>query len=845
MMKTPSNERADRSSDPLPNALPRPAGELEQLEALWQPPQGWRLLSVVNNTYIGLYYIAAALLFLVLGGALALLMRTQLASSGNALIDADTYNQLFTMHGSVMMFLFAVPVVEAIGVLLLPAMLGARDLPFPRLSAYAFWAYFIGGLIFFSTLFFDLAPDGGWFMYPPLTSWEFSPGLRADFWLLGIGFIEISAIAGAVEIVVGILRTRPPGMTLGKMPVYVWSMLVVGVMIVFAFPPVILATALLELERAFHWPFFVAASGGDPVLWQHLFWLFGHPDVYIIFLPAAGMVSMMIPTMARTPLVGYRPVVLALLATSVISFALWIHHMFATGMPHHATALVSAASLLVAIPTGVQVFAWIATLWRGNVQRAAPTWFLLGFFAVFVLGGLTGVMLALVPYDWQAHDTYFVVAHLHYVMIGGLLFPVFAAVYYWAPLVAGKSLSEAMGKWGCALMFLGVNITFLPMHIIGLAGMPRRVWTYSDALGLDTLNMIATLGAFILAAGIAVVLIDLALHLRVAGKVNTNPWGAGSLEWLPTDNYATRSIPHVSSRDPLWDHPQLREEVESGQHYLPGIATGYQETIVTSAVSANPEYLLRLPGPSWFPIVAGAGTAGFFFLLTVKWFVGATLFAAITLVSIWKWLWELDPPITRKHYDIGAGIRLPDHMCGRRSHSHWGLVVLLCVDAAIFASLAFSYFYLAGGNDAWPPAGMRAPAALPVVMSALTVIGSSAVLLVARQFVLRDGQKSVISIAVIAAFILLCVGMWFHFLSLLDAAIRPDTHAFGAILFAIASWQALHVALLAIMAGFLLARVWTGQIGKNRRNVFDHTALMWHYTVAQGILALGLALALR
>jgi len=682
------------ASESLPNSLPRPRGELEQLQALWKPPTGWRLLSAVNNTYIGLYYVGAALLFLVLGGILALMMRTQLATSGNTLIDADTYNQLFTMHGSVMMFLFAVPVVEAIGVLLLPAMLGARDLPFPRLSAYAFWAYFIGGLLFFGTLFFDLAPDGGWFMYPPLTSWEFSPGLRADFWLLGIGFIEISAIAGAIEIIVGILRTRPPGMTLWKMPVYVWSMLVVGGMIVFAFPPVILATALLELERAFHWPFFVAAQGGDPVLWQHLFWLFGHPDVYIIFLPAAGLISMIVPTMARTPLIGYRPVVIALLATSVISFALWIHHMFATGMPHHATAFVSAASLLVAIPTGMQVFAWIATLWRGKVQRAAPTWFLLGFFAVFIFGGLTGVMLALVPYDWQAHDTYFVVAHLHYVMIGGLLFPVFAALYYWAPVISGKKLSEAMGKWGCALMLIGVNITFLPMHIIGLAGLPRRVWTYSDTLGLDTLNMVSTIGAFILAVGIAIVLIDLILHLRVAGKVNSNPWRAGTLEWLSTDNFATRSIPLVTSREPLWDNPNLPTEVDSGQHYLPGTATGNRETIVTSAINARPEYLLRLPGPSWMPILAGAATAGFFFLLTVKLFVGAVTCGVITVGAMIKWMWEIDPATTRQHYDrqaltfsVGS-----DRATARRRSDFCqpDLLVLLSSERCFLAAVRFS-----------------------------------------------------------------------------------------------------------------------------------------------------------
>jgi cytochrome c oxidase subunit I+III len=831
------------SSRDLPNSLPRPPDELKRMEAVWQPPKGWRLLSAVNNTYVGLFYIGAALLFLVLGGLLALVMRTQLAVGGNDLVDADTYNQLFTMHGSIMMFLFAVPVVEAIGILLLPAMLGARDLPFPRLSAYAFWAYLVGGLVFFCTIFFDLAPDGGWFMYPPLTSSEYSPSLRADFWLLGIGFIEISAIAGAIEIIVGILRTRPPGMTLTKMPIYVWSMLVVGCMIVFAFPPVILATALLELERALDWPFFVTERGGDPVLWQHLFWLFGHPDVYIIFLPAAGLVSMIVATMAQTPLVGHRAVVISLLATSVISFALWVHHMFATGMPHHAAMFVSAASLAVAVPTGIQVFSWIATLWRGRVQRATPTWFLLGFFAVFVLGGLTGVMLAVVPYDWQAHDTYFVVAHLHYVVIGGMMFPVFAAIYYWAPLISGKQLSERMGKWGCALMFIGVNVAFFPMHMLGLLGMPRRVWTYSDTLGWDVWNLISTLGAFILASGVLVVLIDLALHLRIGGKVNTNPWKAGTLEWLPTDNFATRSIPRVESREPLWDQPTLAAEVDSGQHYLPGVATGGRETIVTSAIDARPEYLLRLPGPTWLPLVAGVGTAAFFFLLTVKWNVAAAISAAVTLVSMLMWLWDSDPRPTHRQYAIGDGIQLPDYLSGSRSHSWWGVVVLLLVDGAIFASLVFSYFYLWDPN-AWPPVGMQLPD-LSLSAWAMAALIVSGIGITSARYLLNRGSTVGVTTTLLLALIFMGLSLTLHTQALWSVDIRPNDNAYGALLYTFVAWQALHVVVLLFMGLFTLARLWTGALDKVRRVVFDNTHLFWLYAIAQGAIALALAHAMR
>ncbi|MBU2531094.1 MAG: cbb3-type cytochrome c oxidase subunit I, partial [Alphaproteobacteria bacterium] len=422
---------------------PRPEGEEETLKRIWATPGGLKLVTAVNNDVIGLLYIGAAFLFFVLAGVLALLMRTQLAVGDNTFLSQDLYNQMFTVHGTTMMFLFAVPAVEALGVILLPQMLAARDLPFPRLSAFAIWAYVIGGLVFFSTIFYDLAPKSGWFMYPPLSGKEYSPGDNADFWLLGIGFIEISAIAGAIEIVVGTLRTRPPGMSLDKMPIFAWSMLIFAGMIIFAFPAVILATMMLELERAFGWPYFVAALGGDSLLWQHLFWFFGHPEVYIIFLPAAGLVSMIVPTMARTPLVGYHLIVIALIGTGFFSFGLWVHHMFTTGIPPLSLSFFSAASMAVAIPSGIQMFAWIATIASspGRLRFTTPSLFVLGFLFIFTLGGLTGVMVALVPFDWQVHDTYFIVAHLHYVLIGGMVFPLFATFYYWTPMVSSNALS--------------------------------------------------------------------------------------------------------------------------------------------------------------------------------------------------------------------------------------------------------------------------------------------------------------------------------------------------------------------------------------------------------------------
>src|SRR5687767_6180510 len=526
----------------LPNSLPRPAGELEALRRVWERPRGLRALTVINNNYVGVFYVGTAFLFFVLAGILALLMRTQLAVPENDLMGPDLYNQLFTMHGTIMMFLFAVPAVEAMGILLLPNKVGARDLPFPRLSAYAFWAYAVGGLVFLLSIFAGWAPQGGWFMNPPLTTERYSPGYNADFWLLGIGFIEISAIAGAIEIIVGILRTRSPGMTLARMPIFAWAMLVFALMIVFAFPAVIVATMLLELERAFDWPFFFAEKGGDPLLWQHLFWFFGHPEVYIIFLPAAGMVSMILPTMAQVPLAGYRLVILALVATGFLSFGLWVHHMFATGIPGISLSFFQAASTAVAIPSGIQVFAWIATLARGKVQLNTPTLFILGMLFIFVLGGLTGVMVAVVPFDWQAHDTYFVVAHLHYVLIGGMVFPLFAAFYYWIPYCSKHRLSERLGRWVFGLVFVGFNVAFFPMHITGLIGMPRRVYTYPAEMGWGLLNFISTVGAFMIAAGVGLFIFDLVRKFRMASEENAgNVWNAGTLEWLPNGNYSNRS----------------------------------------------------------------------------------------------------------------------------------------------------------------------------------------------------------------------------------------------------------------------------------------------------------------
>src|SRR5688572_13551109 len=484
-------------------------------------------------------------------------MRLQLADAGNTVLSADTYNQVFTLHGSVMMFLFAIPIFEAVSIMFLPQMIGARELPFPRLSAFGFWAFAIGGTFLCGSIFFGAAPSGGWFMYPPLTS-RYQPDIGADIWLLGFSFIEVAAIAAAVELIVGVLRCRPPGMRLNLVPLYAWYVLVAAFMVLFAFPPLIAGTILLELERAFGWPFFDPAGGGDPLLWQHLFWIFGHPEVYIIFLPSVALVAMIVPTAARRPIVGYSWVVLAAIGTGFLSFGLWVHHMFTTGLPGITLALFSAASTAVAIPTGVQFFCFLATLLVGHVTRSVPIMFVIGGLATFVLGGLTGIMVAMAPFDLQAHDTFFVVGHLHTVLIGGAIFPIFAGLYYFFPFVTGKQLSNRLGRAAFWLMFVGFNVTFLPMHLTGLRGMPRRVFTYPAGIGLDVLNLVSSAGAFLLAAGVAVFVWDVLRPKRKQALSPRNPWNAGTLEWLtemPGKPWGVRSIPEIDHRYPLWDQP--------------------------------------------------------------------------------------------------------------------------------------------------------------------------------------------------------------------------------------------------------------------------------------------------
>ena len=830
----------------FPTPGERPPGEREALEDVWATPSGLRGFSAVNNSFIGVLFVVTAFAFFVGAGVLALVMRVQLAAPLAGIVPQETYNQLFTMHGSVMMFLFAVPAVEAVAVLLLPQMLAARDLPFPRLSAFSYWAYAIGGVAFFSSILFGLAPADGWFMYPPLSSGVYSGGINADLWLLGIGFIEISAIAGAIELVVGVLRTRAPGMSLARMPIYAWGVLIFGVMILLAFPAMIMVTFLLELERAFNWPLFDATRGGDPLLYQHLFWFFGHPDVYIIFLPASAMVSTMVVTVARRSLVGHDIVVLAMIATAFISFGVWAHHMFTVGLPGLSAGYFSAASMAVAIPAGAQVFAWIATLAAGTVQRNVPQLFLVGGILIFVMGGLTGVMVGMVAFDGQVHDTYFVVAHFHYVLIGGMVFPLFAGFYYWAPMINARPLSERVGRWVFWTWFGGTHLTFLPMHLTGLMGMPRRVDTYLPGRAWDLPNLVSTVGAFVMAAGTALFLVDAVRCWRAGRRAGAGPqsgptsagnvFGAGTLEWLPTGAYSVRSIPVVRDLEPLWTTPRLAADVEAGRYFLPGSATGARETLVTSPALAEPQYVQIVPGPSWRPFLAAVATAGFFLLLTVKATTASAVCGVLAVAFLMRWVWDNDRRVPQDRVDAGAGILLPTYVAGPQSHGWWAAVLLDVVLGMIFLMSMFAYLYLFNARpDAWrvvAPRGAVPPGVVLLGAAALCAYG-------ARPVMARMQRGSGLAAAMLATSAL-CVAAALA-VDVVDwrrAGLDGTAGGQGASIHAMLAWHGVVVAAVVLSALYYLFRWLRGLAPGPANKTMEALRLLFLYAALEGAAAL-------
>jgi len=485
----------------------------------------------------------------------------------------------------------------------------------------------------------DMAPDVGWFAYVPLSGPEYGSGKRADFWAQMITFTELSALAVAVEIVVTIFKQRAPGMSLDRMPLFVWAMLVTSFLIIMAMPAIMVASTSLILDRLVGTHLFNPGEGGDVLLWQHLFWFFGHPEVYIIFLPAVGMVSMIVSTFARRPVFGYLPLVLALIATGVLSFGLWVHHMFVTGLPRLGESFFTASSMAIAIPAGVQIFCWLATLWDGTPEFRTPLLFVIAFVITFVIGGMTGVMVASVPFDTQVHDTYFVVAHFHYVLIGGSVFPLLGGVYYWFPKITGRMMSERLGPWVVALLFVGFNLTFFPMHILGFEGMPRRIYTYQHDLPWGGLNLLVSVSAFVLATGFLLFFLDALRSMRWGTPAGDNPWDAPSLEWAtasppPPFNFAR--IPVVRHGDPLWHEPEMLPVAS-------GLRIDRRELVVCSVAEAQPEAREASPNNSIWPLLTALATT--FMLIWSIFTPWAVVWGSIAVaVALIGWFWPKGTP---------------------------------------------------------------------------------------------------------------------------------------------------------------------------------------------------------
>lgn len=621
--------------------MPKDSEREVRLRATWEGKTGWRgWIATVDHKRIGLRYIVTAFLFLIIGGVEALIMRIQLAQPNAHVLTSEQFSQLFSMHGITMIFLYALPVLSGFSNYLWPLVLGGRDMAFPRLNALSYWVFLFAGIFLYVSFPLGQAPNAGWFSYVPLSSLTYNPGPNIDVYALGMILLGVSTTVGSINFVVTLLRMRASGMSINRLPILVWGTFTASVANLVAVPAVSLAFLMLWLDRQIGTHFFDVVNQGRPLLWQHLFWMFGHPWVYVVVLPAMGIVSDALPTFCRRPLVAYAAVVIATVATMAIGFIVWVHHMFATGMSTAALSFFGATSTLISIPSAVAVFAWIATIWLGRPVYRVPFLFFVGFILSFVIGGVSGVMTSAVSFDLQLTGTYFVVAHLHYVLLGINVFPVIGGIYYWFPKFTGRMTHETLGKISFWVMFIGFNVGFFPMHISGLLGMPRRIYTYSDDMGWNTSNLITSIGSFIFAIGILIFLIDIFISLRRGQTAGDNPWDAPTLEWSvpsPPPAYNFAVLPHVASRHPLW-------EKRLGMVRLSTLNEGYmldhgREALGTSPLQANPDIILKMPGDSYLPFFLGLSSATMLIAVLLHSWLGAGLLAVASGFVIMLWLW--------------------------------------------------------------------------------------------------------------------------------------------------------------------------------------------------------------
>jgi cytochrome c oxidase subunit I len=794
---------------------------VERLTFLWKGEPGLvGVLGTVDHKKIGKRYIVTAFGFLIAGGLLALLMRWQLAGPNRHVLGPEAYDQVFTMHGVTMIFWYASPILSGIAVYVVPLMIGARDLAYPRLNAFTYWVFLASGIFLMSSMVFGQAPDAGWFAYTPFSDKMYSPGLGLDFYALSLIFLTISTTGGAINMIATILRHRAPGMTPKKAPLMLYSTLTASAVTVFALPPLTVACTFLELQRQWHFHFFDLAHGGDPVMWQHLFWFFGHPWVYVIFLPATGFISMILPVFSRRPIVGHTWVATATVMTGVIGFAVWVHHMFSNGGHHGAMGFFSAASMVLSVFSAIQFAAWLATMVKGRPVFATPMLFCLGFLGAFAIGGLSGVIVALIPLDWQVTDSYFVVAHLHYVLIGANVFPVFAALYYWYPKMTGRLLDERLGKWSFVTMFVGFTLTFFPMHITGVLGMTRRIYTYGADRPWVLANQIETAGAAILTIGILLTIINVIVSKRrgiVAGK---NPWNADTLEWdteSPPPVYGSVHLPTVATLHPLWDEHDEEHDPNDERVFDQG-----RLTLTTTMIDAEPVAVAKVPEDSLAPLVATIGFYGIFTALLLKeqWYaLGAALLTG--LVMAW-WQWpkpekQPEPPpiddILRGALDVKRG--------------SFGMKWFIGTEAMLFVGLFFAYYYLGTLQPHWP---LSKPPKLTFALVMLGILLASSIVLhwgETREKLGKDVQARVaIALTLVLGAVFVVVQMAEYHVHLREMLPQEDSYA--SIFFTITSFHAAHLLVGLAMLGYVLFQP---SLDPDRppHKPLHAAALYWHF----------------
>lgn len=606
----------------------------------------WSWFTTVDHKRIAILYAAVALIFFVLGGLEALLIRLQLFTPNGSVLTAEQYNQMFTMHGTTMVFLVGMPLAAAYGNYLLPLQIGARDVAFPRVNMLGFWIFLFGGIFLYSSFFLGGAPDGGWFGYTPLTSSPYDsgmlPGTGTDFWAIGLILLGVGSTTSSINFIVTALNMRAPGMKLMRMPVFSWTILIIAFMTAFAIPVFTAALVMVFFDRNFDTTFFFAATGGDPLLYQHMFWIFGHPEVYILILPGMGIVSEILPTFSRKPLFGYSVMIFSGIAIGFVGWGVWAHHMFVTGLGPVSISAFGISTMLVAVPTGVKIFNWLGTLWGGSIRFTTAMLYAIGFIAMFTLGGLSGVTHAVVPANTQQTDTYYIIAHFHYVLFGGLVFGIFGGMYFWFPKVFGRMMNERLGKWNFWLTFIGFNLTFAPMHLSGLAGQARRTWRYPESLELELLNQLSTIGAFVIAFAFLLLVINL-IHSKFKGEIaKADPWDARTLEWSipsPAPEYNFLEVPQVEAVDDFW-HKKYSEE--DGRPVLrPGVDLDAQPKRV-SLKEAIEKYGVHMPSPSFWPFIVALGMPIIGYGLVFQAWALCAIGIAVTMAGLIGWAIEPD-----------------------------------------------------------------------------------------------------------------------------------------------------------------------------------------------------------